>query len=116
DDDWGMKYDKKSSAVAAEPMASAGSYGVTIEAKFAVGEYDIVVLGAEQSDGLERWLTDNNYKIPKGAAAALAPYVEQQQKFFVAKVDIKKVKMDDKGVAVLSPLRFHYESPDFRLP
>jgi len=26
------------------------------------------------------------------------------------------VKMDDKGVAVLSPLRVHYESQDFRLP
>ena len=112
-----LKYDKKSSALKSPTSGGTGSdHGVTIEAKFTVGEYDVLVLGAKESDGLETWLTENGYKIPKGAAAALAPYVEQQQKFFVAKVDITKVKLDDKGVAVLSPLRFHYESADFRLP
>jgi hypothetical protein len=91
-------------------------YGVKIEAKFAVGEYEIVVLSAEQSDGLESWLHDNHYNVPKGAAGALAPYIKEQQKFFVAKVDPSKVQHDDKGVVVLSPLRFAYESNDFRLP
>ena len=91
-------------------------YGVKVEAKFTVGEYDVVVLGATESDGLESWLHDNGYKIPEGAAEALAPYIKEQQKFFVAKVDIKKVQMDAQGVAVLSPLRFSYESTDFRLP
>jgi len=107
-------------AVAAAPMTKSESkamdYKVKIEAQFAVGEYEVVVLSAEESDGLERWLVDNKYNVPKGAGEALAPYVKEQMKFFVAKVDIKKVKMDDKGVAVLSPLRVHYESPDFRLP
>src|SRR5262249_21696016 len=91
-------------------------YGVKIEAKFSVGEYDIVVLSAKQSDGLESWLLDNKYKIPAGAKTALAPYIKEQQKFFVAKDDIKKVRMDAQGVAVLSPLRFSFESQDFRLP
>ncbi|MEO2169274.1 MAG: DUF2330 domain-containing protein, partial [bacterium] len=36
-------------------------------------------------------------------------------KFFVAKVDIKKVKFEG-NKAVLSPLRFHYDSKDFSLP
>ena len=36
-------------------------------------------------------------------------------KFFVAKVDPKKVKMVD-GHAALSPLRFHYDSEEFALP
>ncbi|MFI5297870.1 MAG: DUF2330 domain-containing protein [Polyangiales bacterium] len=100
----------------AEEKASDRSYGVKIEAKFSVGEYDILVLSAEQSDGLERWLIDNHYKIPKGAGDALAPYIREQQKFFVAKINIKKVAMDAQGVAILSPLRFNYETPDFRLP
>ncbi len=91
-------------------------YGVKIEAKFAVGEYDILILSASQSDGLERWLHDNKYNIPQGASAALAPYIKEQQKFFVAKVNIQKVFRDAQGVAVLSPLRFSYESQDFRLP
>jgi len=93
-----------------------GNYKVKVEAQFAVGEYEIVVLSAEESDGLERWLVDHKYKIPTGAAAALAPYVKEQQKFFVAKVDSKKIKRDEKGLATLSPLRVSYESSDFRLP
>ena len=102
---------------AAAPSKKADAdYGVKIEAKFSVGEYDILVLSAKQSDGLENWLKDNKYKIPSGASAALAPYVKEQWKFFVAKIDVKKVQMDAQGAAQLSPLRFHYESQDFRLP
>ncbi len=90
--------------------------GVKIEAQFTVGEYEVLILSATQSDGLEKWLIEHKYNIPKGAALALAPYIKEQQKFFVAKVDIKKVAMDSKGAAILSPLRFNYETPDFRLP
>ena len=89
--------------------------GVTIEAEFTVAEYDIVILSAKDSGGLDKWLRQNEYNIPKGAKAVLRPYVEQNTKFFVAKVDSKKVKFRD-GKAVLSPLRFHYDSPTFTLP
>jgi hypothetical protein len=37
-------------------------------------------------------------------------------KFFVAKVDIKEVKKDAHGKVVLSPIRFHYEEDQLRLP
>jgi hypothetical protein len=90
--------------------------GVTVEAKFAVGEYQIVILSAKDSGGLETWLHLNNYKIPDGAAAALAPYVRDQMKFFVAKVDIQKVKRDEHQHVVLSPLRFGFSSNELRLP
>ena len=93
-----------------------GGYGVTVEAAFVTGEYEIVVLSATESDGLERWLVDHKYKIPEGAATALAPYVTAQQKFVVAKVDKTKVARDPAGVVVLSPLRFVYETNDLRLP
>jgi hypothetical protein len=89
--------------------------GVTIEAEFTVAEYDIVILSAKDSGGLDKWLRKNEYNIPKGANAVLRPYVEQNTKFFVAKVDAKKVKFRD-GKAVLSPLRFHYDAPTFTLP
>ncbi len=90
--------------------------GVKIEARFSVGEYDVLILSAKDSGGLEKWLHQHKYNVPQGAAAALAPYVKEQQKFFVAKVDVNKVTKDANGVAVLSPLRFSYESADFRLP
>jgi len=90
-------------------------YGVTIEAQFKVAEYEIVILSANDSGGLDKWLRKNKYNIPKGAKEVLRPYVEQNTKFFVAKVDAKKVKFQN-GRALLSPLRFHYDSPTFTLP
>ena len=41
--------------------------GVKIEAKYLVGEYDILILSAKESGGLKEWLTSNGYKIPAGA-------------------------------------------------
>jgi hypothetical protein len=88
---------------------------VKIEAKFDVEEYQILILSAAEATGLDQWLKLNHYKIPEGAEPLLRPYVESGMKFFVAKVDPKKVKMEDGHVA-LSPLRFHYDSDDFSLP
>jgi MYXO-CTERM domain-containing protein len=100
--------------------APAGDSGVTIEAQFVVGEYEVVVLSAEDSTGLDTWLRGNNYNIPERAEPVLRPYVEGGMKFFVAKVDASKVKFetqpDGTQRAMLSPLRFHYDSPDFSLP
>lgn len=95
-------------------LATKGT-GVTIEAQFEVGEYNVVILSAKDSSGLERWLHDNKYNIPAGASDALAPYVAQGTKFFVAKVDPARVKLEH-GQAVLSPLRFHYDAQDLSLP
>ncbi|MDP1825071.1 MAG: DUF2330 domain-containing protein [Archangium sp.] len=89
--------------------------GVKVEAKFNVEEYEIVILSAEFSLGLEIWLKENKYKIPDGAAALLKPYVQAGSKFFVAKVDAKKAKHQD-GALVLSPLRFSYDTETFSLP
>jgi hypothetical protein len=91
-------------------------YGVKIEARFQEGEYQILILSAKDSLGLDAYLRVSKYKIPDGAAAALAPYVREQMKFFVAKVDIKKVQRDDHGLVVLSPLRFSFDSQELRLP
>lgn len=89
--------------------------GVTVEAQFTVGEYEIVILSARDSAGLDTWLRQEDYRIPEGAERVLRPYVEQGTKFFVAKVDVEKVRFED-GTAVLSPLRVHYDADDFVLP
>jgi MYXO-CTERM domain-containing protein len=96
------------------PAGKAG-LGVTIEAQFTVGEYQIVILSAKDSTGLDTWLRQEKYQIPAGAEPLLRPYVESGSKFFVAKVDPQKVKFEDGRVA-LSPLRFHYDAEDFTLP
>ena len=99
-----------------QESAAPDDYGVTIEAEFTVGEYEIVILGAEDSTGLDRWLRDNGYSIPEGAAPVLEPYVQSGMKFFVAKVDVSKVSFNEQGQAALSPLRFHYDTDQFSLP
>jgi hypothetical protein len=91
-------------------------HGVKIEARFTSGEYEVLILSAQESSGLELWLKENHYKIPDGAAEALAPYVREQMKFFVAKVNVKKVKFDKNQQAQLSPLQFSFESSELRLP
>jgi hypothetical protein len=98
----------------AESSKRAKSLGVTVEAEYTIGEYDIVILSAKESDGLETWLTENGYKIPKGASQALRPYIQQEMKFFVAKVNLKEQKKT--GVSYLRPLQFAFESPKFMLP
>ncbi|MCB9765699.1 MAG: DUF2330 domain-containing protein [Alphaproteobacteria bacterium] len=90
-------------------------YKVTVEAEFAVGEYDIVILSARDSGGLDAWLRDNGYNIPAGAEGVLRPYVASGTKFFVAKVDAKRARFSGSG-AVLSPLRVHFDSQEFSLP
>ena len=85
-----------------------------VEAQYTVGEYDIVILSAEQSDGLETWLTENGYKIPPGAADVLGGYIKQKMHFFVAKVNLEeKAKA---GFNFLRPIQVAYESPKFMLP
>ena len=106
-------------AVMAAPRSamdeSADKNGVTIEAQFTVGEYQIVILSAKDAAGLDAWLRAEKYQIPPGAEPFLKPYVAAGMKFFVAKVDPAKVKFED-GRAALSPLRFHYDTDEFNLP
>ncbi|MBX3272778.1 MAG: DUF2330 domain-containing protein [Sandaracinaceae bacterium] len=128
----------------------AGPPPVVVEAQFQEGEYDITILGASDSAALERWLRDNGYHMPSGAERYLRPYVQAGTKFFVARVDVARLRevaarrraqlqraqgwMGEGGLAelvegppvdrasdpelgrFLSPLRIHFESPEFSLP
>jgi hypothetical protein len=98
----------------ASNSADAGS-AVKIEAKFSVGEYDVVILSANDASALNSWLLNNQYNIPSGATEVLAQYIAANTKFFVAKVDPTRVTFVN-GQAALSPLRFYYDTPDFALP
>lgn len=95
-------------------LSQQESLGVTVEAKFSVGEYDILILSAKESDGLETWLNQNGYKIPSGASPLLRPYIRQNMKFFVAKVNL--AEFEKGGYSFLRPLMIAYESPKFMLP
>src|SRR5215510_10897236 len=48
-------------------------------------EYNVLILSAQDSTGLETWLRQEKYTIPNGAEPLLRQYVESGLKFFVAK-------------------------------
>jgi hypothetical protein len=112
-------YDRVKSMVAPAPMASMGmrlekSRGVIIEAQYTVGEYDILILSAKESGGLELWLRENGYRIPRGASQVLASYIRQNMRFFVARVNLREQAKT--GFTYLRPLQVSYTSPKFMLP
>ncbi|MBD3636625.1 MAG: DUF2330 domain-containing protein [Crocinitomicaceae bacterium] len=105
-------------------------YKVTIEAKYSVEEYDILILSAKESGGLKHWLIDNGYKIPDDAEEVLEPYIKNDMKFFVVKVNVEKLDKiqgisnvkkyidvpEGEGSRTLRPLQITYESDKFMLP
>jgi hypothetical protein len=105
-------------AFAAAPMsaseASGRHRGVTVEASYDVGEYDVSILSATESDGLVNFLNDNGYRIPAGADAVLGSYIKQKMRFFVAKVNLDRMALIGNGY--LRPLQVRYETAKFMLP
>ncbi len=99
---------------AAAPRERDKALGVTVEAQYTVGEYDILILSAKESNGLETWLAENGYRIPTGASTVLQSYLKQGMKFFVAKVNLgEQTKL---GLTHLRPLQLAFESSKFMLP
>ena len=92
----------------------ARSLGVTIEAAFSVGEYDILILSAQESSGLETWLLENDYNIPEGASEIFNRYIKQEMKFFVAKVNLEAFERT--GQVFLRPIVMAFESEELMLP
>jgi Na+-translocating ferredoxin:NAD+ oxidoreductase RnfD subunit len=88
--------------------------GVKIEAKYLVGEYDILILSAKESSGLRTWLDENGYKVPAGADEVLEPYIKSNLKFFVVKVNEEEKKKFPGNF--LRPLQISFSSPKFMLP
>jgi hypothetical protein len=110
---------RRGAVPAAAPVTQSGSLGgryqgVTIEANYDVGEYDVSILSAQESDGLVNFLNDNGYKIPAGADAVLGSYIKQKMRFFIAKVNLDR--MAKLGNSYLRPLQVRYETPKFMLP
>ena len=104
---------------AALPASKAARYraealGVTVQAQYTVGEYDIVILSAKQGEGLETWLKANGYRLPRGASDVLGSYIKQKMHFFVARVNLRE--QSKLGYTYLRPLQVAYDSPKFMLP
>ena len=93
---------------------SALQSAVRIEARYEVDEYDVLILSADDSGALLRWLTEHHYRVPMQAARVVDSYLKQGMKFFVAKVDMRRRAAA--GLQQLRPLQIAYDSPRFMLP
>ncbi len=106
------------SAMAAPDMAAVSkpkaAESVIVEAKYSVGEYEILILGAKESSALKAWLVENGYKVPPQAEEVLDPYVKSGLKFFVVKVNLEAYEKS--GFSGLRPLQIDFNSPRFMLP
>jgi hypothetical protein len=96
------------------PPRGPDALGVTIEASYTVGEYDILILSAKESGGLVTWLKQNQYRIPDGAERIVGSYLKQGMRFFVAKVNLEE--QSKAGYRQLRPLQIAFETPKFMLP
>ncbi|MEO1202284.1 MAG: DUF2330 domain-containing protein, partial [Pseudomonadota bacterium] len=92
----------------------AKAAGVTIEASYTVGEYDIMILSAKESNGLIDWLNGSGYRIPKNADKVVSSYLKQGMRFFVARVNLEE--HDRAGTSNLRPLQVAFEHDRFMLP
>jgi hypothetical protein len=101
-------------ASAPMPSKAESTASVTVEARYEVGVYDILILSARDSNGLVAWLKENQYRIPGGAENVLGSYIRQGMHFFVAKVNLDRQKQSaDK---FLKPLQVSYDTRKFMLP
>ena len=86
---------------------------VDVEASYLVGDYEVVILSAEESLGLETWLTTHGYHLPDGADERLAEYIESGSFFLAAKVAPGADLADG---SPLAPLQVSYASEGFTIP
>ena len=88
--------------------------GVRIEAQYDIDEYNIIILSAKESDGLQIWLEANGYKVPESARQVLEPYVRSNMKFFLVKVNLDKVQ--NRNSEYLRPIQIRFDHAKFMLP
>jgi hypothetical protein len=118
----GCAADRGAEDAAANTMSASGDAAsgaamakfVNVEARYVVGEYEIVILSSQQSEALNAWLAANGYALPPEAEPVVQSYLQAGMKFFAAKVNpgaiYPSVVMD------LSPLQIRFESENFMLP
>ena len=77
-----------------------------------VGEYDIVVLSAEESDDLFTWLDNEGFSVSEATADVVQEALDSGA-YFAAKVS---ADADIEDGEMLSPLQFSYNTDVFGLP
>lgn len=88
------------------------SAGVTVEASFSIGAYDLSVLSADGAGSLSPWLEARGFVVPPAADPILQAYIDGGQFFLAAQVDLD----DLPAGGALPPIQLSYDDPGFVLP
>ncbi len=76
--------------------------GVTVDASFEVGVYDVSVLSAEGADGLLAWLDAEGLALPAGASDIVDQYIAQDYVFVAVRVPAGEEIADGSVLPALS--------------
>ncbi len=90
-------------------------YGVEIQDEWPVDEYDVTLLGAEQSNGLLAFLRERGLELPQVAETMLRGYIESGHRFALFHVDPTRAQRLGERM-MLSPIQIEYESDELRVP
>ncbi|MED5372006.1 MAG: DUF2330 domain-containing protein [Myxococcota bacterium] len=109
---WGCRVDYEMTQ-SSDGWGPSEASTVQIEAEFTAGEYELVILNAEQASDLLGWLDDNDYGAPAETQELLQEYIDQGTSFLAARVSLDA---QAQGVEWLSPLQLSYSSESLTLP
>lgn len=93
--------------------ASISAGAVTEHARFTAGEYDLVFLGAENSQDILSWLKKAGYGVPPQAAPLIQEYIDDGMSFLFATVSLDRLPTEYTG---LRPLRITYKAEKLLVP
>jgi len=90
-------------------------FGVEIQDEWPVDEYDVTLLGADQSTGLLAFLRERGLELPDASATMLRGYIESGHRFVLFRADPSRAqRLGDQ--MMLSPIQLEYESDELRVP
>ena len=93
---------------------SGGDTGaVQVEAEYLVGDYQITILSATESDALFSWLEASGYHLADATIPVLEDYIEEGMYFMAARVSDAATTADG---SPLPPLQVGYDADVFSIP
>ncbi len=90
-------------------IGGAAEDSVAVESEFALGEYELAILSAEESTGLMDWLSANGFGVDDDAEALLQEYIDSGSRFLTARVSLEDILGGDN---TLSPIQIAYAAGD----
>lgn len=90
-------------------------FGVDIQDEWPVDEYDVTLLGADQSTGLLAFLRERGLELPDASATMLRGYIESGHRFVLFRADPSRAQRLGETM-MLSPIQLEYESDELRVP